>query len=44
MYGCPHLELKNLYQFIVIEAVQSVMHVVPRFSKANEYFVNKFIF
>jgi hypothetical protein len=29
MYGCPHLELKNLYQFVVIEAIQSVMHVVP---------------
>ena len=44
VYGCPHLELKNLYQFVVIEAIQNVIHVVSRFGKANEYFVNKFIF
>jgi len=44
MYGCPHIKLKELYNFIVIEAIQDTVHIVPRFDKTNEYFVNKFIF
>src|ERR1044072_5389210 len=41
MYGCPHIKLKELYNFVVIEAIQDVVHIVPRFGKTNEYFVNK---
>ena len=44
MYGCPHIKLKELYNFVVIEAIQDTVHIVPRFDKTNEYFVNKFIF
>ena len=44
MYGCPHIRLKELYNFVVIEAIQDVVHIVPRFGKTNEYFVNKYIF
>jgi hypothetical protein len=44
MYGCPHIKLKELYNFVVIEAIQNVVHIVPRFGKTNEYFVNKYIF
>ena len=44
LYGCPHIELKDLYNFVAIEAIQDVIHVVPRFGKTNEYFVNKFLF
>ena len=44
IYGCPHIKLKELYNFVVIEAIQNVAYVVPRFGKTNEYFVNKYIF
>ena len=44
VYGCPHLKLKELYNFVVIEAIRSIVHIVPRFGKVNEYFVNKYIF
>ena len=40
----PHIRLKELYNFVVIEAIQDVVHIVPRFGKTNEYFVNKYIF
>ena len=38
------IKLKELYNFVVIEAIQDTVHIVPRFDKTNEYFVNKFIF
>jgi hypothetical protein len=44
VYGCPWLELEELYNFIEIEAIEEIVHIVPRFEKENEYFVNKFIF
>jgi len=44
MYGCPHLRLKELYNFVTIEAIQNVIHIIPRFDKENEYFVNKYMF
>jgi len=44
MYGCPHIRVKELYNFVVIEAIQDVVHIVSRFGKTNEYFVNKYIF
>jgi hypothetical protein len=33
MYGCLHIKLKELYNFVVIEAIQNVVHIVPRFGK-----------
>ncbi|RHZ84571.1 hypothetical protein Glove_79g146 [Diversispora epigaea] len=44
VYGCPLLELVELYNFIEIEAIEDTIHVVPRFDKNNEYFVNKYLF
>lgn len=44
LYGCPYIELKELYNFVPIEAIQGTVHIVPRFDKTNEYFVNKYIF
>ena len=44
LYGCPYLKLVEMYNFVAIESVQSVVHIVPRFDKKNEYFVNKYIF
>ena len=44
LYGYPHLELIELYNFVSIESIEGVMHIVPRFNEKNEYFVNKYIF
>jgi hypothetical protein len=44
LHGCPHLKFIELYNFVAIESIQGVVHIVPRFDKKNEYFVNKHIF
>ena len=44
LYGCPLLMLTELYDFVAIETIQNIVHIVPRFKKSNEYFVNKYIF
>lgn len=44
LYGCSRLKLTNVYNFIDIEAIQDIEHIIPRFNVDNEYFVNKFIF
>ncbi|GES80736.1 hypothetical protein GLOIN_2v1783703 [Rhizophagus clarus] len=44
LYGCPHLKLIELYNFVAIESIHGVVHIVLRFDKQNEYFVNKYIF
>ncbi|GET51376.1 hypothetical protein GLOIN_2v1879550 [Rhizophagus irregularis DAOM 181602=DAOM 197198] len=44
LYGCPHLKLIELYNFVAIESIHGIIHIVPRFDKQNEYFVNKYIF
>ncbi|RHZ44404.1 hypothetical protein Glove_734g5 [Diversispora epigaea] len=38
VYGCPWLELVEKYNFIEIEAIEEIVHIVPRFDKKNEYF------
>ncbi|RHZ76095.1 hypothetical protein Glove_203g15 [Diversispora epigaea] len=37
VYGCPLLELTEIYNFIEIEAIEDIVHIVPRFDKTNEY-------
>jgi hypothetical protein len=44
LHGCSRLKLTNIYNFIDIEAIQDIVHIIPRFNLDNEYFVNKFIF
>jgi hypothetical protein len=44
LYGCSLLELTEIYNFIDVEAIQNIVHIVPRFGKSNEYFVNKYVF
>ena len=44
LYGCSHLKLTDLYNIVDIEAIKDIIHIIPRFDKKNEYFVNKFIF
>lgn len=43
-YECPLLKLTDCFNFIDVEAIQDIVHIVPRFNSNNEYFVNKFIY
>lgn len=43
LYGCSRLELTEIYNFIDIEAIQDIVHIIPRFDSNNDYLVNKFI-
>lgn len=43
VYGCSRLKLTEIYNFIEIESIQDIVHIIPRFNSSNEYFVNKFI-
>ncbi|RHZ87700.1 hypothetical protein Glove_32g10 [Diversispora epigaea] len=44
LYDCPLLKLVEWYNFIEIEAIEDIVHMVPRFDETNEYFVNKYLF
>ena len=44
LYGYPYLKLVELYNFVAIESIEGVVHIVTRFNKTNEYFINKYIF
>lgn len=44
VYGCPLLKLVDIFNFIKIEAIEDIVHIIPRFDKDNEYFVNKYLF
>ena len=44
LYECVRLKLVEIYNFVDIEAIQDIVHIIPRFNSNNEYFVNKFIF
>ena len=43
LYNCPLLKLDELYDLIPIETIDNIVHIIPRFDKNNEYFVNKYI-
>jgi len=43
-YGCPYMKLVDIYNIIEVDAIQDIVHIIPRFDKNNEYFVNNFIF
>ena len=44
IYGCSHLKLMKILNIVDIEAIRDNIHIISRFNKTNEYFVNKFIF
>jgi hypothetical protein len=43
-YGCPWLKLLESFDFVPIDSISHIVHIVPRFDKKNEYFVNSYIF
>ena len=43
-YRCPHIQLVEIYNIIELEAIHDTIHIIPRFDRTNEYYVNNFIF
>jgi hypothetical protein len=43
-YDCPWIELTNTYNFVPVESLIELVHIVPRFDKENEYLMNTFMF
>ncbi|RHZ69835.1 hypothetical protein Glove_277g1 [Diversispora epigaea] len=39
VYDCPLLKLVEIYNFIEIEAIEEIVHIVPRFDTKDEYFI-----
>ena len=44
VYKCSLLKLVDIYNIIEIEAIEDIVHIVPRFDKINKFFVNKYIY
>ena len=43
-YECPYMKLVDIYNIIEVDTIQDIVHIILRFDKNNEYFVNNFIF
>jgi len=43
-YQCPWLTLLESFDFVPIDSISHIVHIVPRFDKKGEYFVNSYIF
>jgi hypothetical protein len=43
-YECPWLIQTSQYEFIPVESGVEPVHIIPRFEKNDEYFVNVFMF
>ena len=43
-YDCPHMKSISMFTVIAIDSIIEPVHVIPRFNKTNEYFINLFIF
>ncbi|RHZ54579.1 hypothetical protein Glove_426g97 [Diversispora epigaea] len=44
LYEYPLLEKTNIFNLIEIEAINDIIHIIPRFIDNNEFLVNKFLF
>jgi len=44
LYGCSRLELTEIYNFIDIEAIQDIVHIIPRFNSNNEFLLTNSYF
>jgi hypothetical protein len=43
-YDCPLLQTTDTYNFVPVESIIELIHVVKRAEKPNEYFVNIYMF
>ncbi|CAB4438482.1 unnamed protein product [Rhizophagus irregularis] len=43
-YDCPHMKSISTFTVIAVDFIIEQVHIVPRFGKSNEYFINLFMF
>ena len=43
-YDCPHMKSIPMFTIIAIDSIIGPVHIIPRFNKPNEYFINLFMF
>jgi hypothetical protein len=43
-FGCPWLRRLDIFDFVLTDSISNLVHIVQRFDKENEYFVNIFMF
>lgn len=43
-YDCPLLQLLDIFNFVPVESIIELVHVIPRVERSNEYFVNVYMF
>ena len=43
-YECPLLQLTDIYNFVPVESIIELIHIIKRAEKQNEYFNNIYIF
>ena len=43
-YDCPLLQFTNLYNVVPVESIIELVHIIQRFERQNEYFVNVYMF
>ncbi|PKK56506.1 hypothetical protein RhiirC2_721821 [Rhizophagus irregularis] len=43
-YDCPLVKIIPMYTIVSIDSIVEPVHVIPRFGRSNEYFINVFIF
>ena len=43
-YDCPLLKLSDIFDFISVESIIELVHVIKCAEKQNEYFVNIYMF
>ena len=43
-YDCPLMKAIPMYTIIAVDSIAESVHIISRFEKTNEYFVNTFIF
>jgi hypothetical protein len=43
-YDCPWLQLTDIYNFVPVDSIIALEHVIQRAEQQNEYFVNIYMF
>nr|CAG8445894.1 2857_t:CDS:2 [Entrophospora candida] len=43
-YDCPHMKSVPMFTIIAIDSIIGPVHIIPRFNKPNEYFINLSMF
>ena len=43
-YDCSLMKMIPMFTIIEVDSIIEPVHIIPRFGKSNEYFINVFVF